>query len=95
MTNNYAFNKVKTALQNNETICLHFVSADDDVTNYRFYKIGDSIVFDTQYCELNNDGAYSIEYELCAEPSSLKDIQKLILSSDVAGEWSDGWYDGE
>lgn len=91
MNNNYVFNKVITALQNNESICLHFVSNDDDITNYCFYKIGDRIVYDTDFRGLNDDGTRYLGYELCAEPSSIQDIQNMILSTDVSGEWCEGW----
>ena len=79
MNRNAILNKIKDALNNNRTIKVHFVNEESEIYNYRFYKKDDEIFFDS--------GPIGIE----DEPTSIQDIQDLVLSTDVEGEWELGW----
>ena len=77
MNRNAILNKIKDSLNDNNSIKVHFVNGEGEIYNYRFYKKDDEIFFDDENIE--------------DEPTSFQDIQDLILSTDVVGEWELGW----
>lgn len=79
MNSNAILNKIKDALNNNRTIKVHFVNDESEIYNYRFYKKDDEIFFDSDPIGIED------------EPTSIQDIQDLVLSTDVEGEWELGW----
>lgn len=79
MNANAILNKIKDALNNNRTIKVHFVNDESEIYNYRFYKKDDEIFFDSDPIGIED------------EPTSIQDIQDLVLSTDVEGEWELGW----
>ena len=79
MNRNAIFNKIKDSLNNDKSIKVHFVNDESELYNYRFYKKDDEIFFDAEPIGIED------------EPTSLQDIQDLILSTDVVGEWELGW----
>ena len=79
MNRNAILNKIKVSLNDNNSIKVHFVNDEGELYNYRFYKKDDEIFFDSDPIETEG------------EPTSFQDIQDLILSTDVAGEWELGW----
>lgn len=79
MNANAILNKIKDSLNNDKSIKVHFVNEESELYNYRFYKKDDEIFFDSD--------PICIE----GEPTSFQDIQDLILSTDVVGEWELGW----
>lgn len=79
MNRNAIFNKIKDSLSDNKSIKVHFVNDEGELYNYYFYIKDHKIFFDSD--------PVSIE----GRQTSLQDIQDLILSTDVAGEWELGW----
>ena len=79
MNANAILSKIKDALNNDKSIRVHFRHLQSELYNYRFYKKDDEIFFDSD--------PICIE----GEPISLQDIQDLVLSTDVEGEWELGW----
>ena len=77
MNRNAILNKIKDSLNDNNSIKVHFVNEESELYNYRFFKKGDKIFFDDENIE--------------DEPTSIQDIQDLILSTDEEGEWELGW----
>lgn len=79
MNRNAILNRIEDALNNSRTIKVHFVNEESEIYNYRFYKKGDEIFFDSDPIGIED------------EPTSIQDIQDLVLSTDVEGEWELGW----
>lgn len=79
MNRNAILNKIKDALNNDKEIKVHFVNEESELYNYRFYKKDDEIFFDSDPIGIED------------EPTSIQDIQDLVLSTDVEGEWELGW----
>lgn len=79
MNRNAILNKIKDSLSDNKSIKVHFVNDESEIYNYYFYIKDHKIFFDSD--------PVSIE----GGQTSIQDIQDLILSSDVEGEWELGW----
>lgn len=79
MNRNAILNRIRDALNNDTSIKVHFVNDESELYNYRFYKKDDEIFFDADPIGIED------------EPTSLQDIQDLILSTDEVGEWELGW----
>ena len=79
MNANAILNKIKDSLSDNKSIKVHFVNEESELYNYSFYKKDDEIFFDSDPIGIED------------EPTSIQDIQDLVLSTDVEGEWELGW----